>query len=193
MSRAPLLSLTALRVLAVTALSFSLLTACGKAQEAAEEAATEAAAEAAIESMTDADINVDVEEGGQTVSGVDEQGRPFSTSQGTAAKIPADFPSDVLVPEGLVLDTSMVVGANTFVGGTMPGDVAELTTRIDTHMKAAGWTSRMAMSEPESSTLLWQRDDRSVNYMIEAKPDGQLGVVISHSVEETAPEAETAP
>jgi hypothetical protein len=193
MSRAPLLSLTALRVLAVTAISFSLLTACGKAQEAAEEAATEAAAEAAIESMTDADIDFDVQEGGQTVSGVDEQGRPFSTSQGTAAKIPSDFPSDVLVPEGLVLDTSMVVGANTFVGGTVPGDVAELTARIDAHMKAAGWTSLMAMNEPGSSTLLWQRDDRSVNYMIEAKPDGQLGVVISHAVEEKAPEAETAP
>jgi hypothetical protein len=193
MSRAPLLTLTALRVLAVTAISFSLLTACGKAQEAAEEAATEAAAEAAIESMTDADIDVDVQEGGQTVSGVDEQGRPFSTSQGTAAKIPSDFPSDVLVPEGLVLDTSMVVGANTFVGGTVPGDVAELTARIDAHMKAAGWTSLMAMNEPGSSTLLWQRDDRSVNYMIEAKPDGQLGVVISHAVEEKAPEAETAP
>jgi hypothetical protein len=193
MSRAPLLTLTALRVLAVTAISFSLLTACGKAQEAAEEAATEAAAEAAIESMTDADIDFDVQEGGQTVSGVDEQGRPFSTSQGTAAKIPSDFPSDVLVPEGLVLDTSMVVGANTFVGGTVPGDVAELTARIDAHMKAAGWTSLMAMNEPGSSTLLWQRDDRSVNYMIEAKPDGQLGVVISHAVEEKAPEAETAP
>lgn len=191
MSRAPLLSLTALRVLAVTAISFSLLAACGKAQEAAEETATEAVAEAAIESMTDAEI--DIEDGGQTVSGVDEQGRAFSASQGDAAAIPADFPSDVLVPEGLVLDTSMVVGASSFVGGTMPGDLAELTTRIDAHMKAAGWTSLMAMSEPGSSTLLWQRDDRSVNYMIEAKPDGQLGVVISHAVEEKAPEAETAP
>jgi hypothetical protein len=99
----------------------------------------------------------------------------------------------VLVPEGLVLDTSMVVGASSFVGGTMPGDLAELTTRIDAHMKAAGWTSLMAMSEPGSSTLLWQRDDRSVNYMIEAKPDGQLGVTISHAVEEQAPEADTAP
>ena len=191
MSRAPLLSLTALRVLAVTALSFSLLAACGKAQEAAEEAATEAAAEAAIESMTDAEI--DIEDGGQTVSGVDEQGRAFSASQGDAAAIPTDFPSDVLVPEGLVLDTSMVVGASSFVGGTMPGDLAELTTRIDAHMKAAGWTSLMAMSESGSSTLLWQRDDRSVNYMIETKPDGQLGVTISHAVEEKAPEAETAP
>ena len=191
MSRAPLLSLTALRVLAVTAISFSLLAACGKAQEAAEETATEAVAEAAIESMTDAEI--DIEDGGQTVSGVDEQGRAFSASQGDAAAIPADFPSDVLVPEGLVLDTSMVVGASSFVGGTMPGDLAELTTRIDAHMKAAGWTSLMAMSEPGSSTLLWQRDDRSVNYMIEAKPEGQLGVTISHAVEEKAPEAETAP
>lgn len=193
MSRAPLLSLTALRVLAVTALSFSLLTACGKAQEAAEEAATEAAAEAAIESMSDAEVDVEVEDGGQTVSGVDEQGRAFSTSQGSAAKIPADFPSDVLVPEGLVLDTSMVVGGNAFVGGTMPGDLAGLAERIDAHMKDAGWASVIAMTQPDSSTLIWQRDKRSVSYLLETKPDGQLGVVISHSVEDEAPASDTAP
>jgi len=187
MSRAPLLSLTALRVLAVTALSFSFITACGKAEEATQEAATEAA----IEAMTDAEV--DVEDGGQTVSGFDEQGRAFSVSQGEAAKVPADFPSDLLVPEGLVLETSMVVGGSAMLGGTMPGDLAELTTRIDTHMKDAGWTSLMAMSEPGSSTLLWQRDDRSVNYMIETKPDGQLGVVISHAVEEKTPAADAAP
>ena len=187
MPRAPLLSLTALRVLAVTALSFSLLAACGKTQEAAEDTA----AEAAIEAMTDAEI--DVEDGGQTVSGVDEQGQAFTVSQGEAATIPADFPSDLLVPEGLVLDTSMVVGSTAFVGGTLPGDLAELTARIDAHMKGAGWTSVMAMSESGSSTLLWQRENRSVNYMLEAKPDGQLGVVISHAVEAPEPAAGNAP
>ncbi len=191
MSRAPLLSLTALRVLAVTAISFSLLTACGGAQDAAEETASEAVAEAAIESMTDAEV--DIEDGGQTVSGVDEQGRAFSASQGEAATIPADFPSDVLVPEGLVLDTSMVVGGSAFIGGTMSGDLADLAARVDAHMKGAGWTSVMAMSEAGSSTLLWQRDERSVSYVIEAKPDGQLGVAISHAVEEEAPEAGSAP
>ena len=191
MPRAPLLSLTALRVLAVTALSFSLLAACGKAQESAEDTAAEAATEAAIEAMTDAEV--DVEDGGQTVSGVDEQGQAFSVSQGEAATIPADFPSDVLVPEGLVLDTSMVVGSTAFVGGTLPGDLAELTARIDAHMKAAGWTSVMAMSESGSSTLLWQRDNRSVNYMLETKPDGQLGVVISHAVEAPEPADGKAP
>jgi hypothetical protein len=186
-----LLSLTALRVLAVTALSFSLLAACGKSEEAASEAATEAATEAAIESITDAEV--DVEDGGQTVSGVDDQGQAFSVSQGEAATIPADFPSDLLVPEGLVLDTSMVVGSTAFVGGTLSGDLAELTARIDAHMKAAGWTSVMAMSEAGSSTLLWQREDRSVNYLLETKPDGQLGVVISHAVEAPEPAAANAP
>uniref|UniRef100_UPI00178C31E2 hypothetical protein n=1 Tax=Streptococcus agalactiae TaxID=1311 RepID=UPI00178C31E2 len=76
--------------------------------------------------------------------GVDEQGQAFTVSQGEAATIPADFPSDLLVPEGLVLDTSMVVGSTAFVGGTLPGDLAELTARIDAHMKGAGWTSVMA-------------------------------------------------
>lgn len=189
MPRAPLLSLTALRVLAVTALSFSLLTACGKAEEVAEEAATEAA----IKAATDADVDVNVEAGGQTVSGVDDQGRAFTTSQGAAAKIPADFPEDVLVPEGLVLDTAMVVGGSTFLGGTLTGDLADLATRIDAHMTGAGWSSLMAVTEPTSSALLWQRGDRSVSYMIEARPDGGLGVAISHTVEEKAPEAGTAP
>ena len=177
MPRPFVLSPTALRVLAITALSLSWLSACGKAEEAAQEAA----AEAAIEAMSDAEV--DVEDGGQTVSGVDEQGRAFSVSQGDAAKVPEDFPSGVLMPEGLVLGTSMVVGGSAMVGGTMPGELSELTARIDAHMKGAGWTPVMAMSEAGSSTLLWQRDDRSVSYMLETKPDGQIGVVVSHAVE----------
>lgn len=191
MSRAPLLSLTALRVLAVTALSFSLLAACGKADEAAENTATEAVAEAAIEAMTDAEF--DIEDGGQTVSGVDEQGRAFSASQGSAAKIPADFPSDVVVPEGLALDTSMVVGTNVFIGGTLPGELATLTAGIDAAMKEAGWTSVMAMTSPESGTLLWKREDRSVSYTIEAQPEGQLGLAISYGIDEAPAPAGTTP
>lgn len=191
MSRAPLLSLTALRVLAVTALSFSLLAACGKAEEAAEDTATEAVAETAIEAMTDAEF--DIEDGGQTVSGVDEQGRAFSASQGSAAKIPADFPADVMIPEGLVLDTSMVVGTNAFVGGTLSGELATLAAAIEATMKDAGWTSVMAMTSPESSTLLWERDGRSVSYTIEARPEGQLGLAISYGIDEAAAPADATP
>ena len=191
MSPAPLLSLTALRVLAVTALSFSLLAACGKAEEAAEDTATEAVAEAAIEAITDTEF--DIEDGGQTVSGVDEQGRAFSASQGSAAKIPADFPSDVLVPEGLVLDTSMVVGTHAFIGGTLAGDLATLAAGIEAAMKQAGWTSAMAMTSPDASTSLWQRDGRSVSYTIEARPEGQLGLAISYGIDEAAAPNDATP
>ena len=184
MARAPMLSLTALRVLAVTALSFSMVTACGRAGETAEDAATEAVTEAAVEAITDAEL--DIEDGGQTVSGVDEQGRAFSASQGEAAKIPADFPSDVLVPEGLVLDTSMVVGTNAFIGGTLPGELATLAADIEARMKGAGWSPVVAMTSPESSTLLWERDGRSVSYTIEARPEGALGVTISYGFDESA-------
>lgn len=181
MPRAPLLSLSALRVLAVTALSFSMLAACGKAQEAAQEAATEAA----IEAMTDADVDVD--DGGQTISGVDEQGQAFSVTQGDAATLPADFPTDLLVPEGLVLETSMMVGGNAFVGGTVPGDMAELAGRIEAHMKGAGWSSTMAMADAASTTQLWQRDGRSVSYVIERRGDAQVAVTISHATDEANP------
>lgn len=187
MSRAPLLSLTALRVLAVTALSFSMLTACGKAEEAAQEAA----AEAAIEAMTDAEV--DIEDGGQTLSGVDDSGQAFSVTQGDAATLPADFPKDVLVPEGLVLETSMVLDGNAFVGGVIEGGMAELAARIDAHMKGEGWTSTMAMTEQHSALRVWQRDERTVNYMIERKDDGRLGLTISHSREAPAVPADAAP
>lgn len=188
MPRAPLLSLNALRVIAVTALSFSLLAACGKTPDAAEDAASEAIAETAGEVAADAGI--DIEENGQTVSGVDAQGRPFSAAQGKAATIPAEFPPDVFVPEGLALDTSMVVAGSAFIGGTLPGDLADLSARVDAGMTGAGWTSLMAMTDAGSSTLLWQRGDRSVSYLIETRPDGQVGVAISHAVEDEAPAAD---
>ena len=181
MSRTPLISRAALRVLAVTAVSFFLLSACGKAEEAAEDAAAEAATEAAIEAVTDADI--DVSDGGQTVSGVDEEGRAFSVTQGEAATLPAGFPADAYLPEGLVLDTAMVVGENIVVGGSLPGSVATLAAEVETRMAAAGWTSMLTMTEPGSSAQRWEQGGRGVTYMIEEQGEGRLGLVITVGVE----------
>ena len=186
MSRAPLLSLTALRVLAVTALSFSMLAGCGKAEEKAEEAATEAA----IEAMSDAEV--DVEDGGQTITGVDEEGNAFAVTQGDAARLPADFPKDLLVPEGLALETSIVVGGNMMVGGTVTGERDALAAQYAAHMKDGGWASVLATTDTTMSMQTWQLGQRTVSVMIESREGGTVNLTISHA-EEPAVEGETAP
>jgi hypothetical protein len=187
MPRPFVLSPTALRVLAITALSLSWLSACGKAEEAAQEAA----AEAAIEAMSDAEV--DVEDGGQTISGVDEQGNAFSVSQGEAARLPADFPDDLLVPEGFVPQTAMQIEGNAFVAGTAPGELASLTDAITKHMKGEGWAEMMSANEPDKATSMWQRDKRMAVYVIERQDEGQLTLSINHTPApaETSEEAPT--
>lgn len=187
MSRAPLLSLTALRVIAVTALSFSFLAACAKAGEGAQDAA----AEAAIEAGTGMDV--DVEDGGQTLSGTDRDGQPFAVTQGDAATLPPDFPDDLLVPEGLVLETSMVFGGSMMVGGVVPGDRTALAGLYSAHMEKRGWTSLMSTNADGMSMQAWQQGRRNVSVMIESKDEGQLGVTISHAEEPQGADEGTAP
>ena len=176
MSRTSILS-AAVRVLAVTALALPLLTACGKAEEAAQEAATEAA----IEATTDAEV--EVSDGGQTITGTDPLGREYAVTQGDAATLPADFPSDVLVPEGLVLDSAVSLGGTVTVGGTLDGEITALAKAIDAHMEGAGWTSAMALNESTSAMRVWQSANRTAMYTIEARDDGKLAMMISHSDE----------
>lgn len=179
MSQAPRLSTTAIRLLAVTALSFSMLSACGKAEESATDAATEAATESAIEAMTGADV--DIEDGGDTITGVDEKGQAFSVRQGNAATVPEGFPKDVLVPEELVLDSALVIDASMMVAGSMPGEMAEVSASVSAAMTDAGWTSAMTFQDAETTSQVWQQGERSVSYMLERKPDGGVGVAISYS------------
>ena len=180
MSRTPILS-AAVRVLAVTALALPLLTACGRAEEAAQETAAEAAVEAAVEATTDAEV--DISDGGQTITGKDNLGREYVVTQGEAATLPADFPTDVLVPQGLVLDSAMSVGGTATVGGTLDGEITALAKAIDAHMEGAGWTSAMALNESNSAMRVWQNAERTVMYTVEARDDGKLAVMISHSNE----------
>lgn len=182
MNRAPLLSSTAIRLLAVTALSFSMLSACGKAEEAAQEAATESA----IETMAGGEI--DVEDGGNTVTGTDEKGNPFSISQGDSASLPENFPKDVLVPEGMTFDSVVAIDATVMVAGSAPGEIADVSATIATAMKDAGWSTDVIMEGQAVVSQIWEQGDRGVSYQLEAKPDGGVGVAISY-VADTSPES----
>jgi hypothetical protein len=192
MPRAPLLSLAALRVLAVTALSFSMLAACSQTPESTDTPAP-SAAEAVVEAAPPADEGEDADRVGSAATGVDGQGRSFSVTQGEAAELPAAFPRDLLVPEGLVLDTAMGVGGDAFVGGTVPGDMAALAERIDAHMTGAGWTSTMARDDAASATRLWQRGGRSASYVLERQGDARVALTISHAVDDSGAEAAADP
>ena len=178
MSLAPRLSTTAIRLLAVTALSFSMLSACGKAEESAKEAAAEAASESAIEAMTGAEV--DIENGGETITGVDANGQPFSISQGESATLPDGFPEDVLVPEGMRFDSVIAIDGTMMVAGEAPGEMAAVSATIAAAMKDAGWSTDVIMEGEAVTSQIWEQGERGVSYQLEAKPDGGVGVAISY-------------
>ena len=89
-------------VLTASALAALLLTGCG----AAAEKVSEKAAEQAIESQTGGDVDIDTSGDGS----VDIETEDGSMSFGTG-EVPADWPEDIPLPDGLVVQTGSTSAA----------------------------------------------------------------------------------
>jgi hypothetical protein len=172
-----LLSPAAVRLLLVTAASMLFTAGCGKV----EEKAADAAAAAAIQAATGAQA-VEVQDGGLRISGVGEDGRRFSMVQGEKAVLPADFPADIALPEGLALEMVLAVDAHTTLSGHVPASrAAELIARIEAKMGAEGWTRGMDVRQDATVMQIWNKEGRGVNYLLEDHPDGQVLLNLSLS------------
>jgi len=134
-------------------------------------------------------LDIDVQDDGQTVSGVDEQGVAFSASQGSAARLPPGFPADLLVPDDLVFESSTAMGTTLIIAGTFRGELKAAADGVADHMTSKGWTSAISINEPETSIQMWQQGERSANYTISEAGEGELNLVISTGVDEAGDDA----
>ncbi|MFN3964245.1 hypothetical protein [Silanimonas lenta] len=174
-----LLTPAATRLLLITAASLLFTAACGKTEDRAAETATAAAIEAATGAR-----DVEVDEGGAGIRGVGEDGRAFSLQQGGQARLPADFPADVALPEGLALDMVLTVEGSTSIAGRVPARrAAELVAAIERRMGAEGWSRELDTRQDGSTMLVWKKDGRHANYLFEDHADGHVLVNLGHFVQ----------
>lgn len=135
----------------------ALLSGCGKMQEAA----SEAAAEKAIEATTGKKVDIQNEDGRQSVTIETDQGT-YTSSSGENVALPATFPKDVHLPADAKLTSAMTMGPNLSV--TLTSSQA-LSTTYAAYRKAQagdGWKETMAMQDATSGLLTMEKGQQTL-------------------------------
>lgn len=149
--------------LVVGALALLFLAACG-------ESAGEAAAEAAMGAAGVQDVEID--EDGESISYRTRQGEVTITGGGSA-RLPGDFPDDVYLPGEYVVESTLVMKADLFIGLAVAEDVPSLYAAARESMAAHGWTETMAALENSDNGLLtFEKDDRGAVLSMSREEDG---------------------
>lgn len=148
------------------------LAACG-------ESGSEKAAEGMASAMLGQDV--ELEDDGETVN---IGGTRMST--GSAARMPADFPDDVFLPEDYALETVIASEASTalHMGTGAPAD--ELFTEAVAAMADQGWTQGWTVPPTDGVGLAaFEKDDRRASISVDDRGDEDTLYTV-----ETGPRAE---
>lgn len=142
----------------IAALALALvLSACGKS----EEKAAETLAEQALEANAGQDVDVDIEDDGQTVTIETEQGTLKQTS-GDNVALPEDFPTDVTLPADYKLMSVMTMGPVTSVVMEVPQSPSDLFAAFKSTQADQGWKETLSMQGTDGSMLGFEKGDRSM-------------------------------
>lgn len=97
---------------------------------------------------------------GQTVS-LDQGGQQVQIAVGESAVLPADFPNDVVLPDGHALTRVQRSGTTTVIELDAPGGLDAVAARFDERMEADGWAA-VAMGQPAAGhARAWEKDARA--------------------------------
>lgn len=142
----------------IAALALALvLSACGKS----EEKAAEALAEQALETNAGQDVDVDIEDDGQTVTIQTEQGT-LKQSSGDNVALPDDFPTDVTLPDDYKVMSVMTMGPVTSVVMEVPEAPSVVFADIKSGQASQGWKETLSMQGADGSMLGFEKGDRSL-------------------------------
>ena len=141
--------------------------------------ASEAIAEKAIEHASG--DKVDIDQDGDTVKIKTDKGEmTVATAQdGGSVALPADFPSDVFLPEQRTVSSAMDMGGMKAVNISTGAALAQVSADVEKTMQAQGWKREMSMqTSADSSTLIYSKDKRQAVYQLIKAEDGgtQLAV-----------------
>jgi hypothetical protein len=182
--------------LLAAAFLFGWAAGCGKAAQTVTEEATEKAIEKSIaKDGGTADVKFDSKAGTMQMKGTDASGNTFEmktggdkdaidfkqveadgtvTQMGANAKLPADFPKDAPVPDGLQLQMVQVSPANKefMVQGKAAIPLAQAAAFYKEKAAAQGWKETTSMDGGEMQSLVYEKDARMLSVMLMKEGDG---------------------
>ena len=141
--------------------------------------ASEAIAEKAIEQASG--DKVDIEQNGDTVSIKTDKGEmKVATAQdGHSVALPADFPTDVFLPEQRTISSAMDMGGMKAVNIATTTTLALVSAEVEKTMQAQGWKREMSMqTSADSSTLIYSKDKRQAVYQLIKAEDGSTQLAV---------------
>ena len=161
--------------IAVLALAL-VLSACGKS----EEKAAETLAEQALEANSGQDVDVDIEDDGQTVTIQTEEGT-LKQSSGDNVALPSDFPTDISLPAEYKVMSVMTMGPVTSVVMEVPESPSDLFASFKSGQSGQGWKETLSMQGADGSMLGFEKEDRSLLVNLGRSEDG--GTMVSLSLQ----------
>ncbi|MBW7864895.1 MAG: hypothetical protein GX580_06960 [Candidatus Hydrogenedens sp.] len=190
-------------MLCACALAVSGLAGCGKAAEKATDKAAEKVAEKAAERALKSSggggrVDIDNKTGAVRVTGRDASGASYdiksgasgdsvqmtqTTEEGTVtaqygegAKLPADFPKDVPVLDGLKIEAAVANGdkGEFTVSGKTTAGMDDVLSFYKDKTTAQGWKETMSMNAGEMYTFMCEKDSRALSVMMVKEEDGTM-------------------
>lgn len=169
-----------LQMLAIAGL---LAAGCGKAADTVADKATEAAIEHAAKAEgNDVDVKVNSSNGTFQMTQTTDGGKT-TASFGEGTKMPADWPKDVPVPDGLALlmaQSSAEEGQH-MISGTTTQTLEQIAAFFKDKIPAQGWKVETTMAVPgQMETTVYKKDDRTLNATANVE-DGKVALVLAVS------------
>jgi len=136
--------------------------------ENAEQSIAEKIAEKAIEAQTGQKADIDMDKESMTIKTEDGD---VSITSGKSAQIPDNFPKDIPMYEGYVLDMAMEVPEGYSLSFTTEDDVAKVSEWYLNEMTDEGWTKEASMDMGSQKMLVFKKGERGVNLVVAPDED----------------------
>lgn len=149
---------------------------CGKS-------VVEKATEAAVEANLPEGSKVDIKEDGSSVKIAGPDGQ-VSMETGTSVALPANFPSDIPVPDGVTWQMVQGVSggekASLVVQGSVEKPLAEVSTSLKEKITAQGWVSESTFQQAgESEMVTYKKAEKILS--VSLTKDGEKTMLVISS------------
>jgi hypothetical protein len=133
---------------------------CG---EKGEEKVAEGVMEKVIESNIGGNAEVDIEKDSLRIQTKDGE---MTMTAGDSAKLPADFPEDVLIYKGADLNTAMELPEGFNLMFQTKDDPSKVSKAYLSVMEKKGWSKEMSMDMGGGTMMVFKKDERITNVSI---------------------------
>jgi len=144
-----------------------LMVGCSCSEEA-EEKVAEKIAEKVIAAQTGEKADIDVDEESMRIKTKDGE---MSITSGKSAKVPDNFPKDIPMYKGSVLDMAMEVPTGYSLSFTTKDDMSKVSEWYLSEMIDQGWAKEAFMDMGKQTMMVFKKGERGVNLVISPDND----------------------